>query len=115
MSIGVKRSVAVAVTGLLWLSGCETTSLKPPEFLSWKSDKTESIEKAISEKDHADATGAIHGSPQVVANQPGPEPDPASCSRLKKAPSRRRAASQWRRTVISATRRTAAASAWVIS
>ena len=27
MSVGVKRSVLVAVAGLLWLSGCETTSL----------------------------------------------------------------------------------------
>ena len=34
MSVGVKRSVLVAITGLLWLSGCETTSLKAPDFLT---------------------------------------------------------------------------------
>ena len=39
MSVGVKRSVGVAVAGLLWLSGCEATSVKPPEFLNWNGEK----------------------------------------------------------------------------
>ena len=36
MSVGVKRSAVVAVMSLLGLTGCETTALKAPEFLSWK-------------------------------------------------------------------------------
>jgi tetratricopeptide (TPR) repeat protein len=39
MSVGVKRSVVGAMVGLLWLSGCETTSVKPPEFLNWNGEK----------------------------------------------------------------------------
>jgi Flp pilus assembly protein TadD len=39
MSVGVKRSVVVAMTGLLWLTGCETTSVKAPEFLNWNGDR----------------------------------------------------------------------------
>jgi len=39
MSVGVKRSVVVAVAGLLWLTGCEATSVKPPEFLNWNGEK----------------------------------------------------------------------------
>jgi Flp pilus assembly protein TadD len=54
MSVGVKRSVMVACAGLLWLSGCETTSVKPPDFLNWNGEK---------QKDTAgDTTGSIGGS-----------------------------------------------------
>ena len=54
MSVGVKRSVVFAMTGLLWLTGCETTSVKPPEFLNWSGEK---------QKDTADdTTGSIGGS-----------------------------------------------------
>ena len=54
MSVGVKRSVVVAFVGLLWLTGCETTSVKAPEFLNWNGEK---------QKDTADdATGSIGGS-----------------------------------------------------
>ncbi len=53
MSVGVKRSVLVAVMSLLWLAGCETTSLKPPEFLAWNGEK---------QKDTAaDTTGSVGG------------------------------------------------------
>jgi hypothetical protein len=54
MSVGVKRSVVAVFVGLLWLTGCETTSVKPPEFLSWGGEK---------QKDTADdTTGSIGGS-----------------------------------------------------
>jgi Flp pilus assembly protein TadD len=66
MSVGVKRSVMVAMAGLLWLTGCETTSLKPPEFLSWKTDKP---------ANDADTTGSI-GGPHAVGDA-GPPADPA--------------------------------------
>jgi Flp pilus assembly protein TadD len=49
MSVGVKRSVIVAMTGLLWLSGCETTSLKAPDLFGTKTDTP------------ADTTGSIGG------------------------------------------------------
>jgi Flp pilus assembly protein TadD len=39
MSVGVKRSVAFAVAGLLWLTGCETTSTKLPDIFGWKADE----------------------------------------------------------------------------
>jgi hypothetical protein len=53
MSVGVKRSVAAAIVGLLWLTGCETTS-KPPDFLNWNGEKPP--------KDTAvDTTGSIAG------------------------------------------------------
>jgi TolA-binding protein len=53
MSVGVKRSVVAVFVGLLWLTGCETTSVKPPEFLNWGGEK---------QKDTADdTTGSIGG------------------------------------------------------
>jgi Flp pilus assembly protein TadD len=67
MSFGVKRSVAVAMAGLLWLTGCETTSLKPPEFLSWKSDKPGN--------DTADSTGSIAEAPHAIGDR-GPSVEP---------------------------------------
>jgi tetratricopeptide (TPR) repeat protein len=54
MSVGVKRSVVVAMVGLLWLTGCETTSVKPPEFLNWNGAK-----QANNTAD--DTTGSIGG------------------------------------------------------
>lgn len=65
MSVGVKRSVVVAITGLLWLTGCETTSLKAPEFLSWKTDAPSS---------DADTTGSV-GAPHDVGDK-GPPVEP---------------------------------------
>ncbi len=53
MSVGVKRSVVMAMVGLLWLTGCETTSLKPPEFLNWNGDKPNDTA--------AETTGSIDG------------------------------------------------------
>ena len=55
MSVGVKRSVVMAVAGLLWLTGCETTSLKPPEFLNWNGEKQANDTAAI------ETTGSIAG------------------------------------------------------
>jgi TolA-binding protein len=53
MSVGVKRSVVAVFVGLVWLTGCETTSVKPPEFLNWGGEK---------QKDTADdTTGSIGG------------------------------------------------------
>jgi Tetratricopeptide repeat len=53
MSVGVKRSVVAVFVGLLWLTGCETTSVKPPEFLNWNGEK---------QKDTADdTTGSVGG------------------------------------------------------
>lgn len=49
MSVGVKRSVLAAVAGLLWLSGCETTSLKPLNLFGSKTDTP------------ADTTGSLGG------------------------------------------------------
>jgi len=53
MSVGVKRSIVVAVVGLSWLTGCETTSLKPPDFLNWNGDK-----QANTADDATGSTGA---------------------------------------------------------
>jgi tetratricopeptide (TPR) repeat protein len=53
MRVGVKRSVVVAMVGLLWLTGCETTSVKAPDFLNWNG------EKQANSAD--DATGSIGG------------------------------------------------------
>jgi Flp pilus assembly protein TadD len=69
MSVGVKRSVLLAMTGLLWLTGCETTSLKPPEFLSWKTDKP-------ANDTAADTTGSIDGPHGVGDKGPAVQPVP---------------------------------------
>jgi tetratricopeptide (TPR) repeat protein len=53
MSVGVKRRVAAAMAGLLWLTGCETTS-KPPDFLNWNGEKQ-------ANDTAADTTGSIAG------------------------------------------------------
>src|SRR5258706_3623007 len=39
MSVGVKRSVAFAVAGLVWLTGCETTSTRLPDIFNLKAEK----------------------------------------------------------------------------
>lgn len=72
MSFGVKRSVVVAVTGLLWLTGCETTSLKAPEFLSWKTDAP-----ANDTAGATDTTGSIGAPPSPHAiGELGPSAEP---------------------------------------
>jgi tetratricopeptide (TPR) repeat protein len=63
MSFGVKRSVFVAITGLLWLSGCETTSLKAPDWLAFKPDQP------------ADTTGSV-GPHDIGEKGPPAEPLP---------------------------------------
>src|SRR4249920_530460 len=65
MSVGVKRSVVVAMVGLVWLTGCETTSVKPPDFLNWN-----------GEKQAADTTGSIGGPRGVGDKGPPAEPVP---------------------------------------
>lgn len=73
MSVGVKRSVAVAITGLLWLTGCETTSLKPPNVFDWVNEKlSNNTVKAPS-----DVVGSAHDeAPPVGDEGPAAEPDP---------------------------------------
>jgi Tfp pilus assembly protein PilF len=68
MSFGVKRSVVIAVAGLLWLTGCETTSLKAPEFLSWKTD--------APANDTADTTGSIGEPSPHGIGELGPSAEP---------------------------------------
>jgi Flp pilus assembly protein TadD len=63
MSFGVKRSVLVAIAGLLWLSGCETTSLKAPDFF------------ASSPNPPVDTTGSI-GPHDIGEKGPPAEPLP---------------------------------------
>ena len=55
MSVGVKRSVAAVFVGLMWLTGCETTSVKTPDFLNWNGEK---------QKDTADDTTGSVGGPR---------------------------------------------------
>jgi len=59
MSVGVKRSVFVAFVGLLGLTGCETTSIKAPEFLNWNGDKQ-------ANNTAGDTTGSIAGPRDAV-------------------------------------------------
>jgi Flp pilus assembly protein TadD len=69
MSVGVKRSVVFAVTGLMWLTGCETTSTKLPDLFASKTDKPAAAAAA-------DVTGSI-GAPHGVGDSgPAVEPVP---------------------------------------
>ncbi len=70
MSLGVKRSVLVAMAGLLWLSGCETTSLKPPDFLSWKSAPAADTTGSIGPHDIGDKGPAAEPVPPAMPSQP---------------------------------------------
>ena len=54
MSVGVKRSVMATMASLVWLTGCETTSLKPPEFFNWNGEKQ-------AKDSAADVTGSVAG------------------------------------------------------
>jgi len=54
MSVGVKHSVMVVMVGSLWLAGCETTSLKTPEFLNWNGEKQ-------ANNTAGDTTGSVGG------------------------------------------------------
>jgi len=65
MSVGVKRSVAFAVAGLVWLSGCETTSTKLPDVFGWN--------KAVSTADEATGSTVAHA---VGDSGPAVEPVP---------------------------------------
>jgi tetratricopeptide (TPR) repeat protein len=83
MTVGVKRNVVVAAMSLLWLAGCETASLKAPEFLSWKAlnpSRDAAPDATGSVGAHADAHADVHGDPhsEVVVGDKGPpaEPDP---------------------------------------
>ncbi len=78
MSFGVKRSVVVAVTGLLTLAGCETTSLKAPEFLSWNSANPPSAKPSNDTAAAGDTTGSVNAPAGGPVGDKGPpaEPDP---------------------------------------
>jgi Flp pilus assembly protein TadD len=66
MSVGVKRSVAFAVAGLVWLTGCETTSTKLPDIFGWN--------KAAGTADEATGSTAAHAA--VGDSGPAVEPVP---------------------------------------
>jgi Flp pilus assembly protein TadD len=68
MCVGVKRSVVVAMVALVWLTGCETTSVKPPEFLNWNGEKPGSAAD--------DTTGSIGGPRGVGDRGPPAQPVP---------------------------------------
>ncbi len=79
MSVGVKRSVVVAITGVLSLTGCETTSLKPPEFLSWNAlnlpnegagEATGSLAAAHAEGAPGDKGAAVEPDPPLTPSKP---------------------------------------------
>jgi Flp pilus assembly protein TadD len=73
MSVGVKRSVAFAVAGLVWLTGCETTSTKLPDIFGWKADKAGSLEEATgSTAAHAvgDSGPAVEPVPPFTPSNP---------------------------------------------
>ena len=69
MGVGVKRNVVFAAVGLVWLTGCETTSTKLPDLFGWKTDKP-----ANSTAD--EATGAIAAHSAVGDSGPAVEPVP---------------------------------------
>jgi len=70
MSVGVKRSVIVALTGLLWLSGCETTSLRAPDFLTSKPDPAADTTGAIGPHDIGDEGPAAEPAPPLTPSKP---------------------------------------------
>src|SRR5262249_26122507 len=73
MSVGVKRSVAVAVTSLLWLTGCEPPRVKQRESRNGKGDAG-----AKSKSDAAaEATGAVGAASAVAVGDRGPPTEPA--------------------------------------
>jgi Flp pilus assembly protein TadD len=70
MSVGVKRSVIVALTGLLWLSGCETTSLRAPDFLTSQPDPAADTTGAIGPHDIGDKGPAAEPVPPLTPSKP---------------------------------------------
>jgi Flp pilus assembly protein TadD len=68
MSVGVKRSVAFAVAGLVWLTGCETTSTRLPDIFGLKADK--------AANNAEEATGSVGAHPAVGDSGPAVEPVP---------------------------------------
>jgi tetratricopeptide (TPR) repeat protein len=73
MSVGVKRSVVVAIAVLFGLTGCETTSLKPPDFLNWNGEKQPNPTDAAA--DVTGSVGAPHDGPHDVGDK-GPPAQP---------------------------------------
>jgi len=69
MSVSVKRSVVAAMACLVCLTGCETTSLKPPDFLNWNGEKQ-------AKDSAADVTGSVAG-PHDGLNGVGDKGPPA--------------------------------------
>jgi tetratricopeptide (TPR) repeat protein len=70
MSVGVKRSVVVAIMGLLWLSGCETTSLKAPDFLSATPTDPADTTAAIGPHDIGDKGPPVEPLPPATPSKP---------------------------------------------
>ena len=70
MSVGVKRSVLVAITGLLWLSGCETTSLKAPDFLTSTPAPSADTTASIGPHDIGDKGPAAEPLPPATPSKP---------------------------------------------
>jgi len=68
MSVGVKRSVAFAVAGLVWLTGCETTSTRLPDIFNLKAEKVANNAE--------EATGSVGAHPAVGDSGPAVEPVP---------------------------------------
>ena len=68
MSVGVKRSVAFAVAGLVWLTGCETTSTRLPDIFNLKAEKVANNAE--------EATGSVGAHSAVGDSGPAVEPVP---------------------------------------
>src|SRR5262249_49718854 len=70
MSVGVKRSVVVAMIGVLWLSGCETTSLKAPDFFAAKPDQPTNTTGTITPHDFGDKGPPAEPCPPAMPSNP---------------------------------------------
>src|SRR5579864_6588061 len=70
MSVGVKRSVIVAMTGLLWLSGCETASLKAPDLFASKTNTPADTTGSIGPHDIGDKGPPADSPPPAMPSTP---------------------------------------------
>src|SRR6267154_2341041 len=70
MRVGVRRMVFAAMASLLWLSGCETTSPRLPDFFGSKSDKP------TAGSDDPAVTGSITHAPPPADSGSAVQPIP---------------------------------------